>query len=778
MFRALSTLVTRRARLVVTLWALLVALGAGWSLTGFGSHGLFDRLAAGDMPTIPGSEYQEGRDLLAQRESQGQTITAVVLGIDLTDPAQVQAAGQDVGPLMADLMDVADVEQVVSPYLFPTGPADPQAAPLVARGEDGFLLTVTLAEDLSADADAAAHDAVVALLDRAEFPALGDLPADAGGPVTPQVRVTSSDLIAGEILDQVQRDLLTGEAVSLPLALLIMVVVFGGFLAAGLPLVGALASIAVGMAALLGATYLMDIESFVMTVVTVLGLGLSIDYGLLIVSRFREEVRGTRALIDANGGLLPGHLLPGASRGRHAAPPPDEAVTERDVVRLAVRHSVTTAGRTVVFSALTVAISVAGLLLMRPDILRSISAGGVIIVLLAVAASVTLVPALMTLIGHWLLRPPLLSRVPGLRSVVGGLGDVAPDEGLFSRLARRVQAHPWIVLLAVLGVLAVMALPLKDMSLRNSGIEMLPPDSGLRDTYAIIQDDFPTAAYPEVQVLAKVEPTDAGDLVADIEALPGVESVAIAGVLDDGYLLVGVQTEGDDAGGEIPTGVVEDIRDLDPGFDTWVLGEAASQIDFTASLIDGLPLAATIVVAATFVLLFLMTGSVLIPIKALLMNVVSLAATLGLTTWIFEGGHGGTLLGFSPVGGLETYVVAVIVAFGFGLAMDYEVFLLSRIKEHWDAGHDNDESVVHGLQRSGRIITSAALIIVAVFLGFAFGQLNAIKQVGVGLAVAVLIDATLVRMLLVPATMTLLGRWNWWAPRWMRGLYRRFALRH
>ena len=775
MFRAISETVTRRARPVVALWAILIALGAGWSLTGFGSQGLFDRLAAGDLPTIPGTESQAGNDILADRGSTGATVTAVVRGVDLTDPALVQAAGADIGPVTAEVMEVEDVEQVVSPFVLPAGPADPQAAPLVSADEDGFLVTVTLEPDLPADAESTAHDEVVALLEGARFPALADAP---GGPVEPEVRLTSTDLIASAVLDQVQRDLVTGEAVSLPLALLIMVVVFGGFLAAGLPLIGAMASIATGMGALLAATHLMTLESFVMTVVTVLGLGLSIDYGLLIVSRFREEIRTTREALDANGGLLPGALRPDASRGRHAAPPPDVAMSEQDVVHRAVRRSVLTAGRTVVFSALTVAISVAGLLFMRPDILRSISAGGVIIVLLAVLASVTLVPALMTLIGRRLLRPPVLGRVPGLRVLVRGLGDAAPAEGVFSRLARRVQRHPWLVLLGVLAILAVLMVPLKDMTLRNSGIGMLPPHSDLRDTYAIIQNDFPAAAYPEVQVLAEAAPEDTAGLVADIEAVAGVETVSPGGVLDDGYVMLSVFTEGDDAGGPIPTEVVREIRGLDPGYDTWVLGEAASQIDFTASLLDGLPVAAGVVVVATFVLLFLMTGSVLIPVKALLMNIVSMAATLGVTTWIFEGGHGGSLLGFEPVGGLETYVVAVIVAFGFGLAMDYEVFLLSRIKEHWDEGNDNDSAVVHGLQRSGRIITSAALIIVAVFLGFAFGELTVIKQVAVGLAVAVLIDATLVRMLLVPATMTLLGRWNWWAPRRLRGVYRRFAIEH
>jgi RND superfamily putative drug exporter len=224
--------------------------------------------------------------------------------------------------------------------------------------------------------------------------------------------------------------------------------------------------------------------------------------------------------------------------------------------------------------------------------------------------------------------------------------------------------------------------------------------------------------------------------------------------------------------------VVHEARDMSPGYPTWVTGQSAHLVDFTESLAQRAPWAIGVVVLATFVLLFLMTGSVLIPIKALLMNVVSLGASLGVLVWIFQEGHLEGLLGFTSAGGIETSIPPLVLAFGFGLAMDYEVFLLARIKEAHDVGLSNDDAVVAGLQRTGRIITSAALIIVAVFLGFVTGQLLVIKQTGVALAVAVAVDATLVRMLLVPATMTLIGEWNWWAPRPLARVYRRFGVRH
>ena len=224
--------------------------------------------------------------------------------------------------------------------------------------------------------------------------------------------------------------------------------------------------------------------------------------------------------------------------------------------------------------------------------------------------------------------------------------------------------------------------------------------------------------------------------------------------------------------------IVRDIRATEFDSPIYVGGQAAGQIDFGASLVKGLPIAAGMVIVATFILLFLMTGSVLVPIKALLTNALSIAATLGITTWVFQEGHGSGLLGFDSPGGLESYVVAIVVAFGFGLAMDYEVFLLSRIKEFYDKGMSNDEAVVRGLQGSGRIITSAALVIIVVFAGFASGELVAIKEAGFALAVAVALDATLVRMLLVPATMTVLGDLNWWAPKWMKPIADRFAIKH
>ncbi|MHB1288433.1 MMPL family transporter [Georgenia sp.] len=761
MFAYLGRLTTRRPRIVVTVWLAGVLLAVLAALTGVGGDGLFDRLRTGE-PSVPGSESQQGGKILVEAATTGEQISLVVQGLDLATPEGAQGVADALAPAHSDLAAVEGVDQVVDPFLLPDMLANPAAAGLVSTARDGFLLVVMLEDELSADTREAAHDAVVARLD--EVP--GELAAVAP---TASGIVSSPTIMADVIIDQVRADLVTGEMVALPVALLLMVLVFGGFLAAGLPLIGALASITSGLGALLGLTYVMDIDSFVINVVTVLGLGLSIDYGLLIVSRYREEIHklaGAQQQEDPAGG--PSAARSRRRRRRHG---PSPLVEEAEVT------TVTTAGRTVVFSALTVAFAVAGLLVLRPDVLRSIAASGVAVVILAVLSAVTLIPALMTLVGERMLRPSLLSRVPGLRSVVARLGDAAPEEGFFSRLAQRVQAHPWLVLVGVLALLGLLASPVQGLALRNSTVELLPSDSDQRDYIAVLAADYPGSSAPDVTIVADGTLAEVTSWSAEVSAIEHVRDLAPPVVTGE-YTVLNVFVDTNDPGGEEATAVVDDVRALDPGFQTWVVGQAANQADFTAALLDGLPIAATIIVLAVFVLLFLMTGSLLVPFKAILINAISLSASLGVTVWVFQAGHGAGLLGFTPVAGLESYVVAVALAFGFGLAMDYEVFLLSRIKEFWDAGFSNDESVVRGLQQSGRIITSAALIIVSVFGGFVAGDLIVIKQVGVALAVTVLIDATLVRMLLVPATMTLLGRWNWWAPAPLRRFYDRFKIVH
>lgn len=743
MFDLLGRAIARRPWTTVLAW--VVAAGACFALAslGVGGETVFERLETG-APGVPGSESARGDAIIADASTTGQSLTLTVSGVAPAAPG----LERPMEILHAQLAAVPGVASVIDPYVVPEGPTSPAAAPLLAADGDGFLVVVELEHALPEDRASAALDQVEALL-RA-------LPAElsTGRDVTGRVGGTS--LIVEEIRTQVEDDLRIGEAVSLPVALVVMVLVFGGFLAAAMPMIGAIASIAAGLGTVYGLSYLMDLDSSVINVVTILSLGLSIDYGLLIVSRFREELH---RLTDDDGGA--------AVRRRRG----DGAVEE------ALRATMRSAGRTVAFSALTVAISVAGLVVFEPEILRSFGTAGALVVLVALTTALTLVPAVLRLAGRRLLRPGLVGRIPGLRTVVERTGDVTATEGLFSRLARRVQRHPWLVLAGSLGALAFLATPAADLSLRNSTIELLPLGSDQRAYVEEIAAQYPGSAAPAVQVIAEGPLEQVGRWSAGLADLPGVASVDPPTPLG-GYVYVGVRPVSPDPGGPEASEVVHEVRAAAAPFPVVVTGQAANQIDFVDALVARAWWAFGVVAAATLVLLFLMTGSVLIPIKALLTNVVSLAATVGVLVWGFQDGHLEGLLGFRSTGGIETYVLALVLAFAFGLAMDYEVFLLSRIKEQHDAGMDNDTAVRVGLQRSGRIITSAAAIIIVVFVGFILGKLLVIKEVGFSLAVAVLIDATLVRMLLVPATMTLLGRANWWAPGPLRRLHERFGLVH
>jgi RND superfamily putative drug exporter len=715
----------RRAGLVVVGWVLLVALGFATAAGLVTGEGVFDRLSNG-APQVPG-ESKDGLDLLARTAPAGNTVFLLLDGVDPADPALRQAITE----ARADVAAIDGVLTVQDPY----APDGPTPSPYLAADGRAVLVAVALRRDLP---DAAAVEAAV------------DRRLETVAPAGARVLIGSNSKIFNEITGQVREDLSRGELIALPVSLLIMVVVFGGFIAAGMPLLGALASIAGALASLLGVSYLIDLDASVVNIVSVLGLGLCIDYGLLVVSRYREELRAL--------GIGPHDGLPRAQRS------------------VALAATMASAGRTVLFSALTVAISLTGLLVFSSPFLQAAGAAGVSVVLVALLVALTLVPALIVLAGKRLARPGLLTRIPGL---LRRFGDVAPPEGFFSRLARRVQRRAALVVIAVLVVLAALALPALGMRMVSSGVDLLPASSGQRQLFDQLDHRFPLVASPGVTVVTRLPAAEAATWAQSLATLPGVAGVSPPQERPgpDGPLqVIGVRPAGDDAS-DAARQLVREVREHRPDAPTWVTGSSALLVDFLDGTKQRAPYAVALVVLATFVLLFLMTGSVLVPLKALLMNVASLGASFGVVVWVFQDGHLRGLLGFTPVGGIETTLPSLLLAFGFGLAMDYEVFLLSRIKELYDSGVPNDEAVARGLQRSGRIITSAALVVVVVFAGFVFGDLLIIKETGLALAVAVAVDATLVRILLVPATMTLLGEWNWWAPGPLRRLHARFGLR-
>ncbi len=749
MFSRLGRTIAHRPILTVLVWVLMATTGTALAMLGLHGEGLFDRVVTG-APKVPGSESAQGEEILAdlnESGSAGGSFTLVVTGVDTSDPQLATTMAR----VNADLAAVPDAQPPADPFAFPDGVADPRAQSMLADDGTGFLLSIDLEPNLDPDREAAAQTAVEQRL--------GQVTTDlhqVDSAAHAQGIVSSYGLMVEAVTDQVKEDLAIGEMISMPVALIVMTVVFGGFLAAGMPMVGAIASICSGLGTLLAISYVIPVDASVVNVVTVLGLGLSIDYGLLIVSRFREELRTVRVVDGA----------------------PKAPVERRGpVIEEAVVRTMATAGRTVTFSALTVAISISGLVVFEPEILRSIGAGALAIVLIAVATAITLVPAVLVLTGHRLTRPSVVAKVPGLRRILAHTADVQSDDGALSRLAGRVQRHPVFVTVATLAVLGVLAFPVFGLQMRNSGVELLPAGNDQREVVDIIAADYPAISSPQVTVVAKTDTAGARDLATELAAIPNVDRVDPPAV-KAGYATVGVHAATDDAGGAVAVGVVHDARTLDLPYPTWVTGQAAGQVDFLESLSERIWWAIAIVIVAVFGLLFLMTGSVVIPLKALVTNVLSLGAALGVLVWVFQDGHLEGVLAFESIGGIETYVVAMVVAFAFGLAMDYEVFLLARVKELHDSGMSTDEAIRIGLQRSGRIITSAAAIIVVVFAGFVFGKLLVIKEVGFALAVAVTIDATVVRLLLVPATMTLLGKYNWWAPAPLRTLYGKLAITH
>jgi RND superfamily putative drug exporter len=688
----LGRFAVRRRRTVILAWVALLVVTATIGSSAFSV--LSTDFSAGTT-TESGRVAQELDDLA---ETGGQ-IAIVVDGIDIDDP-RVQ---QDV---TAGLAEIAALDGVLDV-------ADPWSTRVDAlRATDGraALVVVTLAGDLDEDAELELALQVEALAHQLD---------------APEVLVGGNVLVSETFATASESDLFRGEAIALPIAIIVMVVLLGGLVGGGMPLLVSLGGVLTTLAVLVAATALGDVSVFSVNVVNMLGIGLGIDYGLLVVNRFREE-RGL------------GHD-----------------------VHDAVVATVASAGRTVVFSALTVAVAMSGLFVFGVPLLSSFGIAGLSVVLMSMAAAVTLLPATLAAVG---------GRIKPSAPV--------PDtEGRFHHLARWVQRRPVVVGGAVALVLVVLGLPFLGARFENGDARTLPRSSEVRATYLTLGERFPARGTDPVTVIAGTDTDDPAfqTWLTDLSGIDGVVDVSTRPGTPPGLTVADVVPAGTSQGDQA-TAVVGAIRADPPGFDTQVGGPAAALLDVKAKLSARLPLAAVVVVLATLVLLFLMTGSLVVPIKAVLMNILSLGASFGAMVWIFQDGHLADVLGFETVGALDLWMPVLILIFAFGLSMDYEVFLLSRIKEVHDETGDNDLAVAVGLQRSGRIITSAAALIVVVFAGFAAGEVLAVKQLGVGLAIAVIVDATLVRTLLVPATMKLLGERNWWAPPVLRRFHGTYGL--
>ncbi|MES5820963.1 MMPL family transporter [Streptomyces sp. RG80] len=611
------------------------------------------------------------------------------------------------------------------------------------------------------------HEALIAARITGDEKAMGETldrlaPSFRGahGPV--DVTIGGPVAVRHEMQTIIQEDLTRAELIALPVTLVLLVMVFGSAVAALLPLGIGIVAILGTNAVLRGLTEFTDVSVFAMNLTTALGLGLAIDYALFIVRRFREELAGGADPTTAVGTTL------------------------------------RTAGRTVFFSALTVAVSLAAMLLFPQYFLRSFAYAGMAVVLLAAASALILLPAALVLLGErvnsWDMRRLFLrgrrrpsgeSEAPGTDEAaearVAAETEKAPDTEKvpgtgWSRTATLVMRRAPFFALGTTAVLVLLGLPFLGVKFGTADDRQLPSTAESHVVQQHIRDTFPGSPGGGLEVLAEGRATQAqyADYKERITELPGVLRV-------DGPLVKGeaayftVQPKGE-AVDEEAQRLVGELRELRAPFDTEVTGTAAVLVDSKDAIAEQLPWAAAFIAIVTLILVFLLTGSVLIPIQAVVLNALSLTAMFGAVVWVFQDGHLSGLLGFTSPGSIETTLPVLMFCVAFGLSMDYGVFLLSRIKEEYDTTGDHEEAVRHGLQRTGGLITAAAVILAVVMVAIGTSRVTNTKMLGLGIALAVLMDAMIVRSLLVPAVMKLTGRATWWAPAGLRRFHDRFGL--
>lgn len=738
MFPALGRFTHRRRGWVLAVAALLLVLA------GLYGPGVSNAVKSGGYDD-PGSESARADALLEETFGRSAADVVVVFSHDSLAAGDPAFAG-GVNALLADVPSEA-VEGVITPWT-PGLPAESAQALLGSDGRSALAL-ITLTGQTHDEREAGFEQIEPAL--HAEAP----WTTHVGGfvPVNAQMQV------------QAETDIARAEMLAMPILVLPMLVIFGGLVAALLP-------VTIGVVAILGAmgllrllTEVTDISSFAMNVTTILGLGLAIDYSLFMVSRFREE------------------LGEGSST---------------DEVGRAVRRTVSTAGRTVVFSGVTVLIAFAGLLFFPQMFLRSMGIGGMAVVLLDMVLAVTLLPAILSLLGRrvdagrlpsgvtaWFSRRrrdaagTATSSVPDAdaRDTAAARDGVAQHRG-WARWARVVMRRPGLMAAGAVALLVVVALPVGALQVGDADARELPASASSRQASEQIDALFPaeSGAAFEVVVDGPLSPETLAGYVAELTAVDGVSEVHEAGRSGDVTHLVASTTQRPDS--PEARAALADIRDVaDPaGTQVLVGGAAAQSADSIAAITATAPWTALFIAGVTMVLLFLALGSIVAPIKAVVLNLLSLAATFGAIAWAFSQGHLAPVLGFTDTGAVAPGNLVLIAVVAFGLAMDYELFLLSRIREAHLAGEDSAQAITTGLVRSGSTITSAALLLVVVLAAMATSGVTFLKLIGLGLAFAVALDATVVRAMLVPAVLRLLGPVTWWLPAPLRRFHDRFGI--
>jgi uncharacterized membrane protein YdfJ with MMPL/SSD domain len=722
MFEAWGHAVYRRRRLVLMISGLAVIFAAVWGTGVFGSL-----QSAGGFGN-PGSQSQRAADLAARAFGRS-TSDVVVLyrspALTVHDPAYQSAVTRTLAALPRGRVESSATYWSTGSARFASADGHETYAVLRLAGAD----------------DAARIKSFKAISAQLGAPGLTE---QAGGQIPTEQAINK----------QVTSDIGRAEAISMPVLLILLVVIFGSLAAASIPL-------AIGGVAILGSftalrllTLGTDVSIYSINITTIMGLGLGIDYGLFIVARFREELR-RQPTVDA-----------------------------------ALARTVATAGRTVVVSGITVAVALASLTLFPEMFLRSMGYGGVATVLVDVLAALTIVPALLAVLGH---------RVNALRirrsvstspaSVAGGSGGSSPRAdtaaGAWYRIARSVMRRPVAYVVVIVVALLALGSPFRHITWGGTDARALPASSAPRVVQEALSRDFPANSTTPIEAMVSFGGPATGQAqraalagyAGRLAHVAGVTSAQITGV--HGNLARVDLRYAPDPASAAARAIVARVRAVPApaGAQVFVGGTSAQLVDELGSLGQTLPWMALVVCLATFVLLFLAFGSIVLPVKAIVMNALSLSATFGVIVWIFQEGHLSRLLRFTATGTIDPTMPILMLAIIFGLSMDYEVFLLSRIRELYDLTADNTASVAGGLQRTGGIITSLALLLVIVVAAFSGSGITFIKILGVGMIVALVIDATVVRVLLVPATMRLLGEANWWLPRPLRRVYARYGIR-
>ncbi|MGA5215124.1 MMPL family transporter [Streptomyces cinereoruber] len=719
-----------RHRIAVLVLAVLATVLAGVLGAGAG-----DRMGSGGL-TDPDAPSAQAQRILASRFGAGDP--QLVLLAEASGPVDEPTAAA-AGTALTDRIRGIEGVRGVDSYWSPGRPES-------LRSKDGRIGLLLLRLDGNEDASEAVAARVV------------DQVSGKRDGLT--VRVTGAAQLDREVDAQAEKDLTRAELLTAPLTLLILVLVFGSAVAAGLPLLAGIVSIAGTLAVLRAMTAVTDVSVFSLNLTTALGLGLAIDYSLFLITRYREELQVGRTVHDA------------------------------------IAVAMHTAGRTVLFSAITVALALSALLVFPGYFLRSFAYAGIAVALLTAAVTLVVLPALLALAGHRINALDLRGMLRGRRTATAR--DRA-QEGMWHRLAMAVMRRPLLFTLATVALLAGLATPFAGVEFGINDHRTLPQASAGYQASEQLRTRFDsreTTATPIV-LDGRVEDDALSDYAAAVSALPHVTRVDTAlgsyagGKLaapasdasarfraEDGSAWLSAVTDVEPISADGTT-LVERVRDLNSPAPVLVGGDSATLADTRDAIGDRLPWAALIVVVATALLLFALTGSVLIPLQAIALSVISLTATFGAMVYVFQDGHLRGLVGdFTPTGWIDVTAPVLMFCVAYGLAMDYQVFLLSRIKEEYDHSGDNTAAVAVGLERTGRLVTAAAALIAVVLGALAISGITYLKMLGVGLTLAVLVDAFIVRTLLMPALMRLFGNANWWAPSPLRRLHERLGMRH